>query len=80
MFLTKVAEDIETHFMFNNIFLKSWRLRDNVEKFCRTGQATDGNIIGCMRPACWIPKATNTHSEYEINIAIPMLHLLYKSN
>jgi len=24
-----------------------------------------------LRIACWIPKATNTHSEYEIPIAIP---------
>jgi len=24
-------------------------------------QATDDNIIRCMRIACWITKATNTH-------------------
>jgi hypothetical protein len=27
--------------------------------------------IWCMRIACWIPKATNTHSEYEIIMAFP---------
>ena len=27
-------------------------------------EATDGNIIRRMRIACWITKATNTHSEY----------------
>jgi len=26
----------------------------------------------CMRVACWIPKATNTHSEYVIFIALPL--------
>jgi hypothetical protein len=25
-----------------------------------------------MRIACWIPKATNTHSEYEILIAVAL--------
>ena len=63
-----------------NFFLKSCHLRDNVEKFRRTGQATDGNIIRRMSPACWIPKATNTHSEYEIHIAFSMRHSLHKSS
>jgi len=35
-----------------------------VEKYCRKGQTTDENR--CMRIACWIPKATNTHSQYII--------------
>ena len=29
-------------------------------------QATDGNILRHMRFTCWITKATDTHSEYEI--------------
>jgi hypothetical protein len=32
----------------------------------RAGQATDDNIIRHMRIACWLPKATYTHSECEI--------------
>jgi hypothetical protein len=28
--------------------------------------------IWLMRIACWIPKATNTHSEYVIPIAFPL--------
>ena len=28
--------------------------------------------IRCMRIECWIPKATNTHSEYVILIAFPL--------
>ena len=39
---------------------KQCRLRDNVEKYGRAGQATDDNIIRRMRFACWITKATNT--------------------
>ena len=30
-----------THFMFNNFFRTSYRLWDNVEKYCGDGQATD---------------------------------------
>jgi hypothetical protein len=37
-----------------------------VEKYGRTGQTTDDNIIRRMRFACRIIKATNTHSEYVI--------------
>jgi hypothetical protein len=42
-----------------------------VDTRCRAGQATDDNIIRCMRIACWIPNATNTHSEYVILTAFP---------
>ena len=35
------------------------------------GQATDDNIIGRMRFACRITKATDTQSEYVIIIAFP---------
>jgi hypothetical protein len=41
-------------------------------KKCGTaGQATEDNIIRRMRFACWITKATDTHSEYVIVIAFP---------
>jgi hypothetical protein len=54
--------------MFSNFFFfqKSCRLWDNVEKYGRARQATDGNIIRRMRFACWVTKATDTHSEYVI--------------
>jgi len=37
-----------------------------VEKYIRAGEATDGNKIRYMRTACWVPKATNTISQYVI--------------
>ena len=38
------TENENTHFMFgNSFFRKSCRLWDNVEKYCRVGQATYGN-------------------------------------
>jgi hypothetical protein len=40
-----------------------------VEKYGTARQATDDNIIRRMRFACWITKATDTHSEYLVFIA-----------
>jgi hypothetical protein len=37
------------------------------------------NIIRRMRSACWIPKATNTHSEYAIFIPFPRRQRLRES-
>ena len=35
-------EYLTTHFVFSNFLIKkSCRLRDNVKKYCRTGQCTD---------------------------------------
>jgi hypothetical protein len=39
-----------------------------VEKYGTARQSTDDNIIRRMRFACWITKATDTHSEYVIII------------
>jgi len=39
-----------------------------VEKCGRAGQATADDITRRMRVACWITKATDTHSEYVILI------------
>jgi hypothetical protein len=47
---------------------RSW---GSVEKYGRARQPTDDNIIWRMRIACWITKATDTHSECIILIAFP---------
>jgi len=47
----RCRENPRTHFMFNNfLFLKSCRLWDKVEKYCREEQATDENMahVHCM--------------------------------
>jgi len=43
-----------------------------VEKYCRAGQATDGNTTPRRRFASWITKATDTHLGYVIRIALRM--------
>jgi hypothetical protein len=69
MFRTKSLEKIKTHkFCSVTFFRKSYRLWDNVEKIGRARQVTD-DVIWRMRLACWITKATETHSEYVILIA-----------
>ena len=42
-----------------------------------SGRNKPQTTILCMCIACWIPKATNTHSEYEIPIAFPLQNLLH---
>ena len=64
-FQTNVVEKIGTHVLYSMIFFKkSCRFWDNVEKYCRAGETTV--IVWRMRSACWITRATNTHSEYVI--------------
>jgi len=64
--------------MFSNFFFffEKCRLRDNVEKYGRCRQATDGTIEWRMRIACWISKATELPSEYVILVAFPRQHRL----
>jgi hypothetical protein len=70
MFQTKVVEKIKTHILCSiTFFRKSCHLWGNVEKFYRARQATDDNVTQCVCFACWITKATHTHSEYVILIA-----------
>ena len=42
-----------------------------MEKYGTAGQATDDKILRRMRIACWINKATDTHSEYVLLIVFP---------
>jgi len=71
MFQTKVVEKTKTHFVFDFFVLKSCRLYEIMwKKYCRAREATCR--YGGMRIACWIPEATNTHSEHVIFIAFPL--------
>lgn len=58
---------MKTHTLCSvTVFRKSYRLWDNVVKYARDRQATNGDIIQRMRFAWWLTKATETHSEYVI--------------
>ena len=49
-----------------------------MQKYGTPGQATDGNVILCMRFAHWISKAIDTHPEYVILIAFSLQQWLCK--
>jgi hypothetical protein len=78
MYQTSCRESENAHFLFSNFFKKSYHFLDNVETFGRAGQATQMTIWHtCI--ACWIPKATNTYSEYVILTAFPLQQWLHKT-
>jgi hypothetical protein len=48
------------------------------KKFGTARQVTDEHLIRRRPIACWIPKATNTHSEYIILIDFPLQQSLHE--
>jgi len=78
---SKICGKIQnTHFLFNtsNVpFRKTYRLWDNMENIIERGRPQ--MTIRRMRVAYWIPKATNTHSQYVVLIAFPLQQWLYES-
>jgi len=40
----RFSENRQKYFVLKNFFRKSCRLWDNVEKYCRAGQDTDGSM------------------------------------
>ena len=77
MFPTKFVEKIRLRILgpVTSPPLNSCPLWDNVKKLGRARQATDDNIIERMRIASWVPKTTETHSEYTIRYLITALPL-----
>jgi hypothetical protein len=77
MFQTHFLGKIKTLFFCSITFLrKSFLLKDNVEKYGRSRQATDNSIVRHLGFTDWITEATDTHSEYVILIALPRQHWL----
>ena len=59
-------ENRNTHFMFNNFFL----LTRSLYEIVNTVEPNRPQMaIWRMRIACWVIKATNTHSEFVTHIA-----------
>jgi hypothetical protein len=53
-----------TDFTFDNFSENRAHLWGNVEEYGAAGEATDDDVNPRMRFACWISKASDTHSEY----------------
>jgi hypothetical protein len=73
-------ENRDTYHVQYIVLRKSWHLWDKVEKYCIIRQAADDDIIWRMHLACWISKATDTHSEYIILIYFLQLQWLQESS
>jgi hypothetical protein len=62
MFQTKVVEKIKTHFLFSNFFYENRAVYEIMwENIVERGRSQ--MAIWRMRIGCWIPKATNTHTQ-----------------
>ena len=71
------TENQNTHFMFNNFFPENRAVYEIMLK--NTAQPERPHMrLRRMRIACWIPKATNTRSQYVELIAFPLQPWLYK--
>ena len=51
-----------------------------MRKYGTTRQATNDSIIRRMRYACWLPKATDTHSEYVITYCFPTAKMVAREH
>jgi hypothetical protein len=75
----KIVENIKTHILFwvTFFFRKSCRLWENVEKYCRAGQATDDNMANAH---CILGTKgyVYTHSGCVILIAFPLQRWLHE--
>jgi hypothetical protein len=71
---------VKTHVLFSKTFFFENRdVYDIVWKnVVESRQATDDNIIRLMRIARWVPKATNTRSEYVILITFSLQQCLHE--
>ena len=73
MFQIKVVQKIETRiFLLNKFFFPENRAVCEVRWKNVVERGRPQMTIWRMRIACWIPKATNTHSEYVMLIAFPL--------
>jgi len=72
MFHTNFVEQIETHPSYLVIFFFENRAVYEIMWTYTVERGRPLMTIWSMRIACWIRKATNTHSQYAILIAFPL--------
>jgi hypothetical protein len=75
--LKKGVEKIKTHFFMFNFFFENHAFREiQWRNVVETGKPQ--MKMWRMRIACWIPKATNTHSYYVMLIDFPLQQWLHE--
>jgi len=78
MFQTNVVEKIKIHILYSITFLENYTVYENMWKSIEE-PGRPQMTIWRMRIVCWIPKATNTLSEYVIIISFPLQQWLHES-
>jgi len=77
MFQTEVVQKIKTHILCSvTLFFRKPCLLWDVKKYWKRGRLQI--TIWRIRIACWIPKATNTHSGCVKLFAFPLQQLLHE--
>jgi hypothetical protein len=70
-------ENQNTHFVFSNCFPENRTVYEMMWKNI-VERGRPQMAIWRMRISCWIPKATDTHTDYVILIDFPQQQYLYK--
>jgi hypothetical protein len=78
MFQTKFVEKTKTHFLCLIIFFPENRAIYEIVWRNTVESGWPQITIWHMRIACWIPKATNTLSDYVIHIGFPLQQSLHE--
>ena len=69
-----------THFVFHNVFFSPENRAVYEIRWKNVAQPVRPQMtIRRMRIVCWIPKATNTHSQYVLLIGFPLQQWLHES-
>jgi len=77
MFLTEVLEEMKAHILYSiTFFPESHAVHEIMWK--NVALSRPQMTILHMRIACWIPKGTNTHSEYVTVIVFPVQRWLHE--
>ena len=71
MFQTKVTDKVNRDILYSINFFKVGTVYVIMWKNIVEPDRPQVSVVWCMCFACWIPKVTDTHSEYVIFIAFP---------
>jgi len=72
MFRGKFVEKLKTHLLYSIIFSFEYCAVNEIMWKNNAERSRPEITIWLMPIACWILKATNTHSQYVILIALPL--------
>jgi hypothetical protein len=63
IFQTESVDKVNTHILWSITFSENLAVYEIMQRHCTAGQATDDNIIWCMRNAWWLNLQTQAHDK-----------------